>query len=87
MMSSCLYVTGLWFYTGRSSGKAKLYGREVPLANPPALLGVQMAEVEYVPEVCVRRLREPHGGWREMESDEVRAADQLLLHLLPAGES
>jgi hypothetical protein len=85
-MSCDLYDDGIWFHEGRG-GRAKLHGREVLLLNPPALLGVQMAEVEYVPEVRVCRLREPRGGWREMEGDEVHAAGQLLASLLSEGES
>jgi hypothetical protein len=44
-------------------------------------------EVEYVPEVGVRRLREKFGGWRDMERDEVIAADELLQRMLPEGET
>lgn len=85
-MSAGLYVTGLWFYVGKP-GRAKLHGRERALGSAPRLLELDVAEIEYVPEVGVRRLREKHGGWREMERDEVRAADELLQRMLPGGET
>jgi hypothetical protein len=78
--------TGLWFHANRG-GRAKLRGRERLLVNPPALLGTQVAEIEYVPELGVYRMRDPRGGWRDMERDEIRAADQLLEQLFPPGET
>lgn len=78
--------TGLWFRENRG-GLAKLRGQQMTLVNPPALLGVQMAEVEYVPELGVCRVRDLRGGWRDMEHDEIRAADQLLERLFPTGET
>jgi len=81
-MSSSLYATGLWFHTGHG-GRAKLHERERLLGSPPRLLGLDVAEIEYVPVVGVRRLREARGGWRDMERDEIRAADALLRLMLP----
>jgi hypothetical protein len=80
--------TGLWFRVGRG-GRAKLHGRERVLGSAPRLLPAQLdvAEIEYVPELGVRRLREARGGWRDMEREEVRAADELLQLMLPAGET
>jgi hypothetical protein len=86
-VSADLYLTGLWFHENQARGRAKLHGRERPLGSAPRLLELDVAEIEYVPEVGARRLREKHGGWREMERDEVRAADELLQRMLPPGES
>lgn len=75
-------MTGLWFYLNRL-GIAKLHGRERRLEAPPQLLGLSVAEIEYVPAVGVNRLREKTGGWRDMEVDEIRAADAYLRMVLP----
>lgn len=83
-MSADLYMTGLWFHVNHA-GRAKLHGRERPLGSAPRLLDLDVAEIEYVPEVGVRRLRETRGGWREMERHEIRAADELLRVMLPEG--
>ena len=85
-MSADLYVTGLWFYANRF-GRAKLHGRERALERPPQLLGLQVGEIDYVPEVGVRRLRETTGGWLDLEADEIRAADAYLRLLLGDGET
>lgn len=85
-MSSSLYSSGLWFYENHG-GRAKLHGRERPLGSAPRLLELNVEEIEYVPEVGVRRLRERFGGWRDMERDEVTAADELLRRMLPEGET
>jgi hypothetical protein len=85
-MSAGLYWTGLWFYEGKL-GRAKLHGRERRLENAPTLIGVQLAEIEYVPEVAVRRCREKFDGWRDMRPAEIKAADALLRLLLPEGET
>lgn len=74
-MSARLYVTGIWYYLNRG-GSAKLHGEQVTLDNPPSLLGIE--EIEYVPEVQVRRMRRKHDGWTDMEATEVRAADEWL---------
>lgn len=83
-MSALLYASGLWYYSQRG-GRAKLHGRELLLHDAPRLPGVALilAEIEYVPEVHVVRLREKFGGWRDMEIDEIRAADALLRQLFP----
>lgn len=86
-MSTDLYVTGLWFHSSQAKGRAKLHGRERPLGSPPRLLDLDVAEIEYVPEVGARRLREKHGGWRDMEREEIRAADELLRRMLPEAET
>lgn len=85
-MSAALYVTGLWFYVNHG-GRAKLHGRERVLGSAPRLLDLAVEEIEYVPEVGVRRLREKFGGWRDMERAEVLAADELLQRMLPEGET
>ncbi len=85
-MSAALYVTGLWFYVNHG-GRAKLHGRERVLGSAPRLLNLAVEEIEYVPEVGVRRLREKFGGWRDMERAEVFAADELLQRMLPEGET
>jgi hypothetical protein len=85
-MSSSLYRTGLWFYVNHG-GRAKLHNRERTLGSAPRLLSLDVEEIEYVPEVGVRRLREKFGGWRDMERDEVIAADELLQRMLPEGET
>jgi hypothetical protein len=81
-MSARLYVTGLWFYTGRG-GRAKLYARERKLIEAPLLVGLVLEEIEYVPEVRVARLRERCSGWRDMEAHEIKAADAYLRLVLP----
>lgn len=78
-MSHALYFTRLWFVYGR--GIAKLHGRQVKLTAPP-LEGYE--EIDYTPEVHCCRIRPRFGGWRDMESDEIAAADALLWRLLPA---
>jgi len=85
-VSADLYVTGLWFYVNHA-GRAKLHGRERVLGSAPRLLDLAVEEIEYVPEVGVRRLREKFGGWRDMERAEVIAADELLQRMLPEGET
>lgn len=85
-MSAALYITGLWFHLNHG-GRAKLHGRERLLGSAPRLLELDVVEIEYVPEVGVRRLREKHGGWRDMEREEIRAADDLLQRMLPEGET
>lgn len=85
-MSSDLYVTGCWFYVNHG-GRAKLHGRERRLGSAPRLLELDIEEIEYVPEVGVRRLREKFGGWRDMERAEVVALDELLQRMLPEGET
>lgn len=84
-MSSDLYMTGLWYHEHGSHGRAKLHGREVLLSVPPVLPDLEVVEIEYVPEVHARRLRERTTGWRDMESHEVRAADALLKMMFPDG--
>ena len=81
-MSANLYMTGLWFYVNKG-GRAKLRGRELRLFDVPRFPEVPMilAEIEYVPEVRVARIREKFMGWREMERAEILAADALLERL------
>lgn len=85
-MSAGLYRTGCWFYVNHG-GRVKYHGRERVLGSAPRLLDLDVEEIEYVPEVGVRRLREKFGGWRDMERAEVAAADELLQRMLPEGES
>lgn len=85
-MSSRLYTSGLWWYLNHG-GRAKLHGRERVLGSAPRLLNLDVEEIEYVPEVGVRRLREKFGGWRDMERAEVAAADEMLQRMLPEGET
>ena len=75
-MSDDCYMTRLRWHNGR--GAAKLQGVLTPLTEPPDLGRGPVSEVEYVPLnnwVYVRYGSEPK---RDMEPDEIAAADQLL---------
>jgi hypothetical protein len=55
------------------------------LVEPPVLHGaespVELAEIDYAPEVDVAQVREREGDWREMTTEEVAAANALLVTL------
>jgi hypothetical protein len=78
-MSHALYTTRLYWAGGR--GIAKLHGREVRLTAPPHLPGMEIEAVDYTPEVRCAMVMPRRGGWREMTSDEIHEADQLLAEI------
>lgn len=88
-MSSKLYATGLWWYGAGSKpwGIAKLHGRERRLESAPQLLGMSLTLIEYVPLTDLRHIKEVEGDPRDMNRDEVRAADAYLRLMLPDGET
>ncbi len=74
-MSHLLYQTRLW-WDGRR-GLAMLHGRQhLFIAPPPAF---EKAEyIDFAPEVRCAQLRMRAGPMRDMEADEVAAAQQFL---------
>jgi len=78
-MSLELYWTRL-FWDGRR-GVAKLHGRTVELAEPPALPGTPVELLDYAPEVSCREILRRGDRRREMTQDEIRGADALLFEL------
>lgn len=87
-MSAALYVTGLWWYGGlKPWGVAKLHGRERRLDTAPLLLGLTVTLIEYAPEVGMRHIKLATGDPRQMNVDEVRAADAYLRLMLPEAET
>lgn len=84
-MSDDLYFTRLRFTRG--SGVAKLHGSALPLAECPQFLAVEIEEVDYMPEVHAWRIRERNAGWRDMDGQEVQAADTLLHRLFAGGSA
>ena len=81
-MSSMYYSTYLWFSEHQHRGLAKLHGHEVPLDVAPCICG-HMCDCDYTPEVGVARIRCEREGWRDMEHEEIVAADKLLHDLIP----
>lgn len=83
-MSDALHSTRLRYSQGQCSGVAKLHGVCVRLTAPPALPCCPgLAEIDYVPELHLGRIREQCSGWRDMEAHECREADALLRELVP----
>lgn len=80
-MSHLYYSTRLYF-TSRG-GVAKLHGRQRELTEAPVLRSMRVGGIEYTPEVGVARIRPRDGEWRDMTSDEIHAADELLRQLVP----
>lgn len=81
-MSDALYSTRLRWSAGSRSGAAILRGRRVELTEPPALPSVpDLAEIDYVPEIHMGRIRRRNYGWRDMEGMEWKEADALLVTL------
>lgn len=80
-MSHVYYSTRLFWMAG-CGGIAKLHGRVVDLKAPPQLLKLVVEGIDYTPEVCVARILPQFHGWRDMESEEIRAADALLRQLV-----
>lgn len=82
-MSDAYYHTRLRWYAYHG-GAAKLRGRTAALTECPQLpgLAIRVAEIDYVPECGMWRIREEHSGWRDMESEEARAADLALRILI-----
>jgi hypothetical protein len=81
-MSAELYQTRLYWVGHR--GVAKLHGCSVPLTAAPMLAGRRVVAVDYTPEVRVARVLCAQAGWREMTTEEIRAADDYLrAHVLP----
>lgn len=80
-MSTDLYQTALVWHSQRG-GRAKLWGRAVPLFDAPQLLGLNLVMVEYFPEIGQQELQEATGPRRSMTPAEVDAADAFLRGLL-----
>ena len=82
-MSDALHSTRLRWSQGQGSGVAKLHGVCVRLTTPPALPSCpDLAEIDYVPEIHLGRIRQACFGWRDMEAHERREADALLRQLV-----
>lgn len=61
-------------------GVARLNGREVRLAGPPQLPGVDVDAIDYAPgEVAM--VMPKRQGWRDLTADEIAAARVLLAEL------
>ncbi len=84
-MSHALYTTRLYWAGGR--GIAKLHGRETKLTAPPHLPGLQVDAIDCAPEVRCYMVMPRYQGWRDMTSDEIRAADELLRQLVEASDA
>jgi hypothetical protein len=78
-MSHALYTTRLYWVGMR--GIAKLHGRQVKLVAPPHLPGLRVDSLDYVPEIRLASVMPSGHGWRDMNADEIRAADVLLRQL------
>lgn len=79
-MSDNYYASRLRWH-GRS-GAAKLRGRSVQLVAPPDLGDGAVNEIEYTPELGIRRVRRRAcDAPDDMRPDEVSAADRLLIEL------
>ena len=79
-MSDLLYQTRLRFSGGR--GAAILHGRRIELHVAPSVGEFRLVAIDYVPEVHICRVQALAEPWRDMTSDEIAAADALLLRLL-----
>lgn len=85
-MSHALYTTRL-YWAGTRGGVAKLHGRLVQLTEAPALDGLRIVAIDYVPEIGLRQVM-PYGhAWRDMTDTEAAHADALLRSLTTANES
>jgi hypothetical protein len=59
-------------------GIAKLHGHLVQLTEAPAIPGLRLVAIDYVPEIGLRQVM-PHGhAWRDMTDAEAAHADRLL---------
>lgn len=75
-MSDDLYqVRVLW---GGSRGVAKLGPFREPLHAPPAIEGLEFAELDWAPEVRCALIRQRNYGWRDMTREEIRMVDKWL---------
>jgi hypothetical protein len=83
-VSDALYSTRLRYSHGSGAGIAKLHGVCVSLKAPPSIPCCPLlAEVDYVPEIGLGRIRTATEGWRDMEAIERHEADALLRSLVP----
>ena len=78
-MSDLLFSTRLR-WDGRH-GVAKLRGYSVDLHEAPQILGTPVAEIDYVPEIRAVSIMPKYAGWREMTTEEIKAADALLVEI------
>lgn len=74
-MSDSLYPTRLRWQ--RPKGIAKLDGVQVALTEPPTLDAARVEAIDYAPGI-VYMVMWPFGGWQEMTSAEIVAADAYL---------
>jgi hypothetical protein len=78
-MSHRLYSTVLsWNPT---HGFAKMHGVMVVIGKPPELLGRSVAAIDYIPEIGRKTVMFTGERWRDMNGEEVLAADVLLAKL------
>lgn len=83
-MSDYLYRDRLRFESG--SGVARLGDVAVALTAPPALVGVDVAEIIYTPSIKEARVRLRHEVWRDMSDQEISAAREALQQLVLSTE-